>query len=145
MSTKTVSSSILNMAMHDDASKLLLKLKQEQIQELLDISADPSFGKEGIYYFYCNKCGGSWNFKTKEELKLFKSFHKVYKCDFEASTYNKSNKNVTGITIKRTGDIISSFGRKYMEELINAMDEEDEARSKKTEVDVSEEPEAKSD
>jgi len=44
---------------------------------------DKTFGKKGIYTFYCKKCGGSFSFSNKTDRALFERVHKLTECPLE--------------------------------------------------------------
>ena len=134
MSNNPISANIFEMAMHNSSHALLLKLNEKELKELIDAATDPSFGKEGTHRYFCNKCNGRWFFETKEDRSLFVKFHKTFKCDYTDEVYTKDKKDkngnivrkITGIVKKRTGNVLSDIGLKYMEELLAIKEEANE-------------------
>ena len=125
MGSNSISAEIFELAAHNSSYMLLAQLSIDQLKELIKISRDPSFGKEGEYRYFCGKCNSRWFFETEEELNLFKGFHQSFMCDYEPEIRMKDKKLRDGtikkrssIVQKKTGYVLSNIGLNYMQEIL---------------------------
>lgn len=75
------------------AEKFIEDLDWDKLQEFIEATKDPDFGKKGVYGYYCKYCGGSWSFTNKTTKAFFEKFHRHTGCALGVNTERLMKEN----------------------------------------------------
>lgn len=111
----------LNNVYSKQIDYLISVFSKEEVDSFLrNIYNDPDYGEKGYYSHFCKKCGGSWSFKSKIEVKIFREFHAVSGCVMKYNPTLRDGKRLM-VTQTRSSELVPYKFMDFIKSYLNIL------------------------